>query len=48
MKILKGSFMETLYDWPEQWLVENGQAAVPALKRERTYSKNEVTYISGS
>jgi len=46
MKILKGSLKETLYDWPDQALIQKGESAPPAVKKETTYNENEVAYIS--
>jgi cysteine dioxygenase len=43
MKLLKGSLKETLYASPESSVFNPGP---PHIKRECTYSENEVTYIS--
>jgi cysteine dioxygenase len=47
MKMLKGTLQETLYDWPDQSLVAQGECAPPTVKKQTVYHKNEVTYISG-
>lgn len=46
MKMLEGTLQETLYDWPDQSLVERGECAPPTVKRQSVYHENEVTYIS--
>lgn len=48
MKILKGSLKETLYSWPDQTLVQDGESSPPMVKKETIYQENEVTYISGA
>lgn len=47
MKILKGSLKETLYAWPDESLIEQGQSSPPAVVKETMYNLNEVAYISG-
>ncbi|KAF7592568.1 hypothetical protein BBP40_012728 [Aspergillus hancockii] len=46
MKVLKGSLRETLYSWPNQNKIEHGQLSPPQIRRETTYSENQVTYMS--
>jgi len=46
MKILKGSLKETLYDWPDEYLIEKGQSAPPTIIKETLYDFNQVAYIS--
>ncbi|PYH95005.1 cysteine dioxygenase [Aspergillus ellipticus CBS 707.79] len=46
MKILKGSLQETLYAWPDQDKLENGQTSPPQIKKETIYNANQVTYMS--
>jgi cysteine dioxygenase len=46
MKILKGSLKETLYNFPDQKLIQQGEPDPPAIKRETDYHENQVTYIS--
>jgi cysteine dioxygenase len=47
MKMLKGSLKETLYDWPDDSLLQEGQSAPPAIIKETIYNENQVAYISG-
>jgi cysteine dioxygenase len=47
MKMLKGSLRETLYNFPDQDLVQDGASAPITVKKDTTYYENEVTYISG-
>jgi cysteine dioxygenase len=47
MKLLKGSLRETLYNFPDQELVQRGVSAPITVKKETVYQENEVTYISG-
>jgi cysteine dioxygenase len=47
MKILKGSLKETLYDWPDKSLIQQGQSSPPAVVKETIYNLNQVAYISG-
>jgi cysteine dioxygenase len=46
MKVLKGSLRETLYTWPDQDKLQNGQASSPQIIKETTYTENQVTYMS--
>ncbi|KAI1979557.1 Cysteine dioxygenase [Ophidiomyces ophidiicola] len=46
MKILKGNLKETLHAWPDEDQVANGEAGPMKVTRERTYSENQVTYMS--
>lgn len=46
MKVLYGCLSETLYAWPDQKLVKYGTPAPPVIRKETTYRRNEVTYIS--
>ena len=46
-KVLKGSLKETLYDWPDKALLQDGDAAPPNVRKETVFRENEVTYISG-
>ncbi|KAF2091656.1 cysteine dioxygenase type I family protein [Saccharata proteae CBS 121410] len=46
MKILKGTLKESLYDWPDKELTEQGQVAPPVLKRETLYHENQCTYMA--
>jgi hypothetical protein len=45
MKILKGSLVETRYDWPTVEL-NNGETRPLQPKSTRTYTENAVTYMS--
>jgi len=45
MKILKGSLQETLYGWPDDEKIQHGEHDPPIVKKEATYSENEVAYI---
>jgi hypothetical protein len=47
MKILKGSLKETLYDWPDKSLIQQGQCSPPAIVKETIYNLDQVAYISG-
>ncbi|KAF7163944.1 hypothetical protein CNMCM5623_008605 [Aspergillus felis] len=44
--ILKGSLQETLYTWPDQDKLQNGQSSSPQIIKETTYTENQVTYMS--
>ncbi|KAF2403644.1 cysteine dioxygenase [Trichodelitschia bisporula] len=46
MKVLKGNLKETLYDFPDQKLVQKGTPSPPVVKKETIFDENEVTYIS--
>ncbi|OJZ83946.1 hypothetical protein ASPFODRAFT_83348 [Aspergillus luchuensis CBS 106.47] len=46
MKILKGSLKETLYAWPDQDKLQNGESSPPQIKKETVYGENQVTYMS--
>jgi cysteine dioxygenase len=46
MKILKGRLKETLYNWPNQTLIESGLNAPPEVKGETCMNENDVGYIS--
>ncbi|KAG2418303.1 cysteine dioxygenase [Aspergillus terreus] len=46
MKILKGSLQETLYAWPDQDKVKQGQISPPQITKETVYHENQVTYMS--
>lgn len=47
MKVLKGSLKETLYNWPDQKLVQHGESSPLVVQKETMFQENEVTYISG-
>ncbi|GKZ90430.1 hypothetical protein AnigIFM59636_002251 [Aspergillus niger] len=44
--ILKGSLKETLYAWPDQGKLQNGESSPPQIKKETIYGENQVTYMS--
>lgn len=46
MKILKGSLKETLFSWPNQSVLNNGEPSPPNVKKETVYQENQVTYMS--
>ncbi|EAL88268.1 Cysteine dioxygenase [Aspergillus fumigatus] len=46
MKVLKGSLQETLYTWPDQDKLRNGQPSSPQIIKKTTYTENQVTYMS--
>jgi len=46
MKILKGSLKETLFSWPDQCVLNNGEPSPPKVKKETVYQENQVTYMS--
>ncbi|KAI9870620.1 MAG: Cysteine dioxygenase, partial [Pleopsidium flavum] len=46
MKVLKGSLMETLYNWPDRNVVNDGRPSPLNVKKETVYTENEVTYMS--
>jgi cysteine dioxygenase len=47
MKVLKGSLRETLYNFPDQKLLQSGASAPITVRKETVYHEDEVTYISG-
>ncbi|KAJ5219099.1 uncharacterized protein N7498_001198 [Penicillium cinerascens] len=46
MKILKGKLQETLYSWPDQEKIREGQTSPPQVTRQTVYGENQVTYMS--
>ncbi|KAH1492478.1 hypothetical protein LV164_000648 [Aspergillus fumigatus] len=44
--VLKGSLQETLYTWPDQDKLRNGQPSSPQIIKKTTYTENQVTYMS--
>ncbi|OQD75249.1 hypothetical protein PENDEC_c008G00303 [Penicillium decumbens] len=46
MKVLKGELQETLYSWPDQGRIEDGQTSPPQVNRQTVYGENQVTYMS--
>ena len=46
MKVLKGSLKETLFSWPNQSVLNNGEPSPPKVKKETMYQENQVTYMS--
>ncbi|KAL2223083.1 cysteine dioxygenase [Thermoascus aurantiacus ATCC 26904] len=46
MKVLKGSLQETLYAWPDQEKIKEGQPSPLQVTRQAVYSENQVTYMS--
>lgn len=45
-KILKGNLQESLYTWPDQSKIHDGQASPPQVTKQTLYGENEVTYMS--
>ncbi|KAK9627451.1 Cysteine dioxygenase [Aspergillus fumigatus] len=42
MKVLKGSLQETLYTWPDQDKLRNGQPSSPQIIKKTTYTENQL------
>jgi len=45
-QVLKGELQETLYSWPDQGRIEDGQTSPPQVTRQTVYGENQVTYMS--
>lgn len=46
MKVLKGSLVETLYEWPDESSIRAGTPARPVVQKTSLYAKDSVAYIS--
>jgi cysteine dioxygenase len=46
MKILQGQLRETLFGWPDEERVKQGEYSPPDVKRVSILDENEVAYIS--
>ncbi|KAJ9212015.1 hypothetical protein DTO166G4_6418 [Paecilomyces variotii] len=46
MKVLKGTLQETLYAWPEEDKVKEGQSSPLHITKQTKYGENQVTYMS--
>ncbi|KAJ5408636.1 hypothetical protein N7509_002519 [Penicillium cosmopolitanum] len=46
MKILKGKLQETLYSWPDEEKIRQGETSPLLVTKDTTYHENQVTYMS--
>lgn len=46
MEVLKGSLKETLYNWPDRNVINDGGSSPLIVKKETIYTENRVTYMS--
>lgn len=46
MQVLRGSLKETLYNWPDRNLINDGGSSPLIVKKETVYTENRVTYMS--